>query len=179
MEKSAHLICACESEPLYLQLLTWFAALIVNFSLQTNKFYARNTSQPVWTSLSGLKKKKKKRVLVFLCQRPDSGPVRHLRTVIIPYKPEKCWSRPPQTNALWAKPLIRTSGPWNYQDFTHTESMRKHRRGEGCAEWFFSVWPQRSWSSLTVPFSPAPAREYRHMRELRQMLWLLAPNQAC
>lgn len=57
--------------------------------------------------------------------------------------------------------------------------MRKHQRGEGCAEWFFSVWPQRSWSSLTVPLSPAPVREYRRTGEPRQMLWLLAPNQAC
>lgn len=52
-----------------------------------------------------------KRVLVSLCQRPDSGPVRHLRAVIIPYKLEKRWSHPPQTNTLWAKPLIRTPGP--------------------------------------------------------------------
>lgn len=61
-----------------------------------------------------------------------------------PNKPQKRRSRPPQTNTLWAKPLIRALGPWNYPDFAHMESMRTGQLGEVYTEWFFSMWPQRA-----------------------------------
>lgn len=38
------------------------------------------------------------------------------------------------------------------------ESMRTRRLGGVCAEWFFSMRPQRSRSSLTVPCGPGPCQ---------------------
>lgn len=90
---------------------------------------------PITTSLNQFALLKE--FLVSLCQRPDSGPEKHLRAVLLRYKPEKRWSRPPQTNTLWRKPLIRTPGLWNYRDLTHMESMRKRQLGQGCSKWFF------------------------------------------
>lgn len=39
------------------------------------------------------------------------------------------------------------------------ESMRKRQLGQGCAEWFFSVWSQKSWLSSTVSVRGVAARE--------------------
>ena len=36
--------------------------------------------------------------------------------------------------------------------------MRTRQLGKGCAEWFFSVWPQRSWSPLNSAIHPGPCQ---------------------
>lgn len=92
----------------------------------------------------------KKGVLISPRQRPESGPLRNLKAVLIRYKPEKCWSHPPQTDARWADLSLESQVCEITESLPYGKNEKASARAGLCQVVFQCGYSQASFSSTGV-----------------------------